>query len=142
MIIATTGSSLYLRPPREKQLDELLDSFVEEEVEEKISDDEDYILCRQCLNIITSSAERIEVHGAHQHTFANPHGIVFEIGCFRNVIGCGYAGPSSDEFTWFMGYSWRVAVCFKCLTHLGWLFTSAGHDSFNGLILDRLVDHK
>jgi hypothetical protein len=142
MISATTESEHYLRPPREKQLDELLESSVEEEVEEKLSDDGEFILCRQCLNVITSSAERIEVDGSHQHTFANPHGLVFEIGCFRTVIGCGYAGPASDDFTWFAGYSWRVAVCFKCLTHLGWQFTSTGLDRFNGLILDRLVDQK
>jgi len=72
-------------------------------------------------------------------SFANPHGIVFEIGCFTAVKGCGYVGPPSDEFSWFAGYDWRVAVCFMCLTHLGWFFSSAGKESFHGLILDRLI---
>ena len=139
MITAPSVSQLYFRPPREKQFDELLESSVEEEVEEKLSDDGEHILCRQCLNVITSSAERIEIDGLHQHTFANPHGIVFEIGCFRNVKGCGHAGSFSVEFSWFKGFSWRIAVCIMCLAHLGWLFASPDSDSFHGLILDRLV---
>jgi hypothetical protein len=139
MTSAASHTALNLRPPREKQSDEMLGSLVESEVEEKESDDEEYILCRQCMHVITSSTERTTVQGLHRHTFANPHGIVFEIGCFRSSIGCGYAGPVSDEFAWFQGFNWRVAVCVGCLTHLGWLFTSTGYGSFHGLILDRLV---
>ena len=75
------------RLPHEKQSDEMPGSIVEDETEEQASDKEEYILCRQCHNIITSPTERIEVQGSHQHNFANPHGIVFEIGCFRNVKG-------------------------------------------------------
>ncbi|NQT68596.1 MAG: hypothetical protein HQ552_03350 [Desulfobacteraceae bacterium] len=139
MTSAAPHTALNLRPPREKQSDEMLGSLVESEAEEKESDDEEYILCRQCLHVITSSAERIAVQGLHRHTFANPHGIVFEIGCFRSSRGCGYAGPASNEFAWFQGFSWRVAVCVGCLIHLGWLFTSTGYESFHGLILDRLI---
>jgi len=79
------------------------------------------------------------MQGSHIHTFANPHGLVFEIACFRSVTGCGYVGPSTDEFSWFSGYRWRIVVCAACLTHLGWLFTATGGDSFAGLILDRLI---
>lgn len=139
MITAVPDSALHFRLLREKQPSEIYDSLAEDEVEEKTSDDEEYILCRQCLHVITSSADRIAVQGSHQHTFANPHGIVFEIGCFQSAIGCGYAGPASNEFTWFTGFNWRVAVCVSCLTHLGWLFISTGYESFHGLILDRLV---
>lgn len=112
----------------------------EDEASEKSSDEEEYIRCRQCRQIITSSAERIPVQGSHHHTFANPHGVVFHIGCFQSVRGCGYVGPATEEFTWFRGYRWRIAVCSMCLTHLGWLFVSQGGHVFNGLILDRLVE--
>ena len=101
-------------------------------------EDEELILCRQCGRPITRPAERIEVAGAHAHTFANPHGIVYEIGCFRAAFGCGYSGPTTDEFTWFQGYRWKVAVCGSCSSHLGWLFLSSSSDTFHGLILDRL----
>ena len=129
----------FLRTPPENNSDVMLQSRVEEETLEKQAEEEEYLLCRQCLHVITSPAERIAVDGQHQHTFANPHGIVFEIGCFASVIGCGYAGPPSDEFSWFKGFSCRVALCIRCLSHLGWLFTSSGYESFHGLILDRLV---
>ncbi len=100
---------------------------------------EDLLLCRQCRAIITRPSDRIDIDGAHMHTFANPMGIVFEIGCFRSSPGCGHVGPTSDEFAWFAGYSWRIAICGQCRTHLGWLFISTSRDQFHGLILDRLL---
>ncbi|MGD9062401.1 MAG: cereblon family protein, partial [Desulfobacterales bacterium] len=75
--------------------------LAEEEAPEQEPEEEEYILCRQCRQAITRPAERIAVQGSHQHTFANPHGIVFEIGCFKSAQGCGYAGAPSTEFTWF-----------------------------------------
>ena len=140
MMPVDSVSAYLLRPQPDKQNKEALENSVEDEHREKESDSEKYILCRQCHQVITSPAERIVVQGSHQHTFANPHGIIYEIGCFRSVIGCGCAGPVSDEFSWFRGFSWRVAVCTMCLTHIGWLFISFGSDSFNGLILDRLLE--
>jgi len=101
---------------------------------------EPLILCRECLHPVTRETERLSVDGAHRHTFANPHGVVFEIGCFRRAPGCAYAGASSDEFSWFAGYTWRVALCAACLIHLGWVFQSSGGDRFHGLILDRLIE--
>jgi hypothetical protein len=115
-------------------------AVMEETDEEMESEEEAFILCRQCRQAITRPDDRITVQGAHRHTFANPHGIVFEIGCFQNVQGCGYAGAASDEFTWFAGYSWRVCFCRMCLTHLGWGFSSRGGHVFHGLILDRLIE--
>jgi hypothetical protein len=109
------------------------------EAAEQAPEEEPYILCRQCHQSITRPAERITVQGAHHHTFANPHGIVFEIGCFKHAQGCGYAGPPSTEFAWFSGYAWRVSFCTLCLTHLGWVFIADSGDSFHGFILDRLI---
>lgn len=100
---------------------------------------ESYILCRQCRQVITTEEQRTVVHGAHQHTFANPSGVVFEIGCFKTAVGCGYSGHASKEFTWFAGFNWRIAVCSMCLTHLGWFFESISGTRFHGLILDRLA---
>ena len=97
------------------------------------------ILCRECLHPVTREQDRTEVHGAHQHTFANPSGMVFTIGCFQFADGCGAAGSPSEEFTWFSGFSWRVAVCTACLAHLGWLFSAASGAAFWGLILDHLI---
>ena len=106
--------------------------------EEEKPRNEKTLLCRQCLLTITNRSELIEVDGAYEHTFANPQGLVFQIGCFRSVKGCGHVGPATEEWSWFKGFHWRVAVCSMCLTHLGWYYTSKSMDSFHGLILDRL----
>ncbi len=141
LMISPDADGLHLlRQPSEKRVDEEAPEIVEEEAEEEEPEEEHYILCRQCQQAITRPVDRIAVQGSHRHTFANPHGIVFEIGCFKTVRGCGYAGAFTDEFTWFAGYSWRVSFCSLCLTHLGWMFISGGGDMFHGLIIDRLIE--
>lgn len=103
------------------------------------ADPEPVIRCRHCLHTIARPADEIAVQGAYRHTFANPHGYVYEIGCFRWADGCSNIGPSSTEFSWFAGFAWRIAVCRKCRLHLGWHFDSGTQNSFHGLILERLI---
>jgi hypothetical protein len=114
----------------------------EEETRQKTEETEEpFLLCCRCLHPITPQSARIAINGAHQHTFANPHGIVFDIGCFQAAEGCAPVGASTDEFTWFSGYRWRVALCRGCMTHMGWQFTaSSGGGRFYGLILDHLIE--
>jgi hypothetical protein len=102
--------------------------------------DEEAVSCRRCLHVISSRSQQQVVDGAHMHTFANPEGIVFDIACYGNAWGCGYVGPASSEFTWFVGYRWRIAVCANCLTHLGWRFSSPSGNFFHGLIVSRIVE--
>jgi hypothetical protein len=128
-----------LRRPSEKHGGEKPEDIVEAASEEEAAEEDEHILCRQCRKIITHPAEQIQINGAHQHTFANPHGIVYQIGCFGSAMGCGSVGPVTDEFTWFPGYNWQIAVCGSCLTHLGWTFFSGGGGRFYGLILDHLI---
>ncbi len=101
-----------------------------------------YILCRQCANMVTDPNQGTWINGSHRHTFANPIGVVYEIGCFSEAPGCRPVGPASDEFTWFAGYLWRVSICSKCLTHLGWQFLSSAGHGFFGLIFDRLIEQE
>jgi hypothetical protein len=108
--------------------------------EDQSPQEEAYLLCRDCLHPIARPDDRINVQGRHAHSFANPHGLVFEIGCFQSAPGCGAIGPASDEFTWFPGHRWRVCICAACLVHLGWVFLPAAGAAFYGLILDRLVE--
>lgn len=102
-------------------------------------DDPGIIRCRQCRGQITHCSARTTAGGQHTHTFVNPHGIVFEIGCFTFANGCDPVGPASTEFTWFEDFSWQIVVCGFCRTHLGWWFSSNYADSFYGLIMDRLL---
>ena len=137
---AATGCLHLFRIPSEKPEAEGETTIIEKEAEDQSPEEGEYIFCRQCHQAITRPAERIAVQGAHRHTFANPHGIVFDIGCFKKVEGCNYTGISTTEFSWFAGYSWRVCFCAMCTTHLGWVFSSQDGDIFYGLILDRLIE--
>lgn len=128
------------RVPSGKQGDAGTIRSPEEKPFENESDSQEAILCRQCHQVLTDPSARIRIQGAHQHTFANPHGVVFQIGCFHPVRGCGYVGPAISEWSWFKGYSWRILVCRTCLTHLGWVYLAGGDESFCGLILDRIVE--
>jgi hypothetical protein len=95
------------------------------------------LVCRACAATITSERERVEMAGAQEHTKQNPAGFVFRIGCFRAAPGCVEVGPEVAEHSWFAGYTWQIALCGGCFTHLGWAFR-AERDRFHGLVVDRL----
>jgi hypothetical protein len=97
-----------------------------------------FLACAQCLSQITTPSAAISVAGSHEHTFSNPEGLRFRIGCFASVVGCVASGSRSTYWTWFPGNSWQVVVCGRCRIQLGWRFS--GERRFHGLILDRLVE--
>jgi len=100
------------------------------------------LYCAACGRWITRQDQRVPVSGAHTHTFRNPHGLAFKIGCFATAPGCGQVGEATEEWTWFPGYSWQVAVCSHCGSHLGWRYLSRAGDAFYGLILRQLAEQR
>lgn len=100
---------------------------------------ERYILCGHCKNKITLPLYRLEIHGSYEHTFLNPSGQVFHIGCFEKADGCISVGEFTQEWTWFYGFSWQASLCGQCLRHLGWYYSAKLGQSFFGLILDALI---
>src|SRR5512136_589169 len=95
------------------------------------------IICKNCGNEITTAEYSIDVDGQHAHIFTNPLSITFHIGCFSRAWGCFIYGVPTYEATWFAGFSWCIAVCANCFTHLGWHYQS-GKESFYGLIMANL----
>lgn len=75
--------------------------------------------------------------GAHEHTFVNPVGLAFIIGCFTAAPGCSHLGAPETAFSWFPGWSWQIAACARCRAHVGWVYRNAG-EQFHGLILAAL----
>ena len=130
-------TTVYALRPR-KNGEPLLHSSEETDSDFETSEEERWIICRQCRQRLTRPSERIQINGLHSHTFANPSGVVFEIGCFRMVSGLNFIGPPSHEFPWFAGHSWQIVICSACQTHLGWWFRGPGSNQFFGLILDHL----
>lgn len=98
------------------------------------------LLCRHCRHPITDGTQAVVPGGAHRHTFFNPQGLVFEIGCFRQAPGCTVHGEPTDHFSWFAGHHWQLALCDRCRQHLGWCFRRAGEAGFFGLILNQLSE--
>lgn len=105
----------------------------------KTENDDNFLLCKQCRHRISHASERVRVQGAHRHTFVNPQGFIFEIGCFANAPGCRQVGLATDDFSWFKGRWWKIAVCGNCRIHIGWLYLSTSLPGFYGLILDRIT---
>ena len=98
------------------------------------------IICRACKNKICSLSSGIEVNGRHQHTFYNPEGVIYQIGCFASAPGCVVHGQPTSHFTWFEGYRWSFALCGNCGVHLGWHYRADGGSKFYGLIFNKLAE--
>ena len=117
---------------------ELSEKIIKEKIDySNTIDEENNIFCIYCNNLITNHHNQIMINKSYKHIFANPHGIVFEIGCFKEAVGCTVYQESSNEFSWFSSYRWSIALCNKCSSHLGWLFSS-NSNSFFGLIIEKL----
>lgn len=134
-----------LQPAGAMAFDALAERDVESLLEDEIetTPERGPLVCAACGERVTSSQDRMEMNGTHAHTFTNPHGLTFDIGCFKNAPGCKPVGRATEAWTWFRGYAWRVAVCSRCDAHLGWGYEPAIPDGdsrgFFGLILDRLA---
>ncbi len=102
-------------------------------------EEEHVIVCRACGHGITTVERMRSMCGQHAHTFTNPGGIVYRVGCFWRADGCTVHGTPTLEFTWFDGFAWAVALCANCLIHLGWFYRNE-EEGFFGLILDRLSE--
>lgn len=95
------------------------------------------VVCLACGHRLAGADAKISVAGTHTHTFMNPGGYVFEIGCYRDAPGAAGAGAPSAEWSWFPGHVWQIALCRGCRAHVGWSFTGEG-GGFFGLVLDRI----
>ena len=97
------------------------------------------ICCINCQTQITHAKHAIEVEGKHQHIVTNPDGITFNISLYSQAT-CHAQSAAIGDFSWFVGYEWRVVVCSECLQHLGWSYQKDHSPDFYGLITDKLID--
>jgi len=101
------------------------------------SRDDEALRCAACGHSITERSYRCERAGAHEHSFVNPAGHAFRIGCFVAASGCVHVGQPSEAFSWFPGWRWQIAVCGRCRAHVGWIYRLGGQQ-FHGLIVAAL----
>jgi hypothetical protein len=97
------------------------------------------VVCAACDATLTHAREAIAVEGRHAHDFVNPSGVAFRVRCFARVDGAAHVGEASTFFSWFVGHAWRIALCARCGTHVGWRFEGA-EGAFHGLIAERIVE--
>ncbi len=129
-----TSFFLLQKSPLQLQIGKPLSKEEQREKEEKA------ILCKNCHGAVTSQSSVIEVNGKHQHSFFNPAGLIYEIGCFSDAGGCITYGDFSYDFSWFPGYARNYALCKSCLLHLGWYFHTENKKNFFGLIKKYLIE--
>lgn len=97
------------------------------------------VRCTYCQTVITYQGNAKQIQGQHVHSFVNPGGYTFTIGCFSRAW-CKIMGLPMQEWSWFNAYTWQYALCPQCQEHLGWFYRCSTDDSsFYGLILDRLI---
>ncbi len=134
----THGYREYLRKGSITEGDTKIHGYPSSKEEEDAAERKNLLYCAVCFSAVTEDGERISLEGSHEHTFVNPLGVSFHIGCFRDAPGCTPLGNGTEEWTWFRGFSWEIVICSNCRTHLGWFYLSRGGDSFFGLILEQL----
>ena len=105
--------------------------------EETKKEDNKKLYCINCKTQITELDNVITINGSHTHTFSNPAGFVYTIGCFSSAVSCTVVGELTEEHTWFLGYKWKIVMCQSCQLQLGWLFTNS--DSFYAFIEKHLT---
>lgn len=92
------------------------------------------ILCRACGHELAFGTDINHVHSrlalssrndtliggrrVNIQLFENPHGHQFELITFRKADVTQH-WPADKHFSWFPGFSWTVATCPRCKTHLG-----------------------
>jgi len=132
-----TSSCYQLKRGAGERLTDILSDLDDLDEEERA--DDRWLLCMFCRQRITSEDKAIQINNRHCHTYSNPAGTRFRIGCFSSAAGCQHHSHPTEEYTWFKGFSWQVALCTNCQTQMGWYYRSAAAMSFYGLILDYLI---
>ena len=115
-----------------------------ESADEEAPEERHAVLCRTCEAEITDSSALFHMRSTSAaQVFPNPYGHMRVIVTYRSAHSLSITGAPTTEFTWFAGYSWRVAYCGECRTHLGWEFEAVADStprSFFGLLKDELVE--
>jgi hypothetical protein len=93
--------------------------------------------CKACGNTLTALDQLVEIEGSSSHSFTNPSGIQFGFHTFSACPGASVLGEATEAYSWFPGFRWRLAVCGRCGSHVGWHYESeiAPVDEFWGIIV-------
>ncbi|OEL18255.1 Protein cereblon [Dichanthelium oligosanthes] len=103
------------------------------------------IKCRNCQSRIAKRSDMVVMStDGPLGAYVNPHGCVHETITVTNATGLALIGNPSKVHSWFPGYSWTIASCTVCESHIGWLFRATKKNlrprSFWGIRSSQIAD--
>nr|XP_018671918.2 protein cereblon homolog [Ciona intestinalis] len=129
--------------------DDTIDSFLCRKCGETIANPKQFAhhqspLALKCWNETLLNIPKVKIQ-----LFQNPQKMQFNVVTFSTANVYAHEQAFS-EASWFPGYVWRITTCPRCHSHLGWKFqpvnfnhvTHTEHETFVGIILDRLLENK
>eukprot|EP00804_Cyclotella_cryptica_P001137 CCRYP_019762-RA/>CCRYP_019762-RA protein AED:0.25 eAED:0.25 QI:912/1/1/1/0.5/0.33/3/2286/646 len=92
--------------------------------------------CKYCGTVVAKMSDVFTVGGAEGTTgaYVNEYGVVHQTVTVRKVDSRGIiaVGIAETKDSWFPGYSWTIAHCCICHSHLGWKFCNVRKRSSPG----------
>lgn len=102
--------------------------------------------CASCFKQVAAMKHLFTVPGAEGTTgaYVNEHGYIHQTitvkEVFEESVVC-FGEPETKD-SWFPGYSWTMAHCSFCLSHLGWKFLPADGNGKLGIQSRRRHDNR
>ncbi|GAB2275808.1 hypothetical protein Dimus_010557, partial [Dionaea muscipula] len=85
----------------------------------------DRVRCKNCQTILARRSDMMVMSSEGPlGAYVNSHGYVHEIMTFHKASGLALIGRPVKEYSWFPGYTWTIANCATCESHMGWLFAT------------------
>lgn len=83
----------------------------------------DRIRCKSCKNVVARQSDMLVMSSdGPLGVYVNNGGYVHETLTLAKVRGLILKGQPETMHSWFPGYSWTIADCNACESHMGWLF--------------------
>jgi hypothetical protein len=85
-----------------------------------------YLRCAYCNAKVGRVSDIFTVDGADgaNGAYVNPHGVIHQTWTVRQVCDNSVftVGDAEIQDSWFPGYTWTIAHCANCFSHIGWKF--------------------
>ncbi|KAH7436015.1 hypothetical protein KP509_06G089400 [Ceratopteris richardii] len=83
----------------------------------------DRISCKTCKNVVARRSDMLVMSSdGPLSVYVNNAGYVHETLTLAKAHGLILKGRPETQHSWFSGYSWTIANCSFCESHMGWLF--------------------
>eukprot|EP00250_Pteridium_aquilinum_P024667 c2941_g1_i2 orf=252-1487(-) len=82
-----------------------------------------HLKCKCCEALIAKQSDILVMSAeGPMDAFVNNYGFVHETLTLLQTQGLTLVGPAETQHSWFPGYSWTMAFCNVCKSHMGWLY--------------------